>query len=617
MSATRNNHVAIVGGPTRVESGPPGRRFLLAHAGWIVLVTLLVVLGAAALSWSRTPVYASTAQVQVPPRVVAGTNVAQPVDMGTEKAVATSSAVVTLAARHLHEPVAVVDRGLSVSVPVDTEILQISHTGGTPVQAQRRAQAVAQAYVSYRTVQQRNELAAVKKANGKNVTLVPAPAPALINDADVPTSPASPNHRTDLAIALVIGLVLGIGIALLADRRDDRVRGGADLAAQARAPLFGQIPAYHPAGVVGPSAAADAYRQVRARLSRALTAERARTLLVTSPSGHRTGDTAANLAAGLARTGTRVVLVGSATPFGLPAEPTLGDVLAGTTGVGDAVRHTGVDGLSLLPAGAYGDPDALLSGAALTSAMHELCWRADLVIIDVPPVDAGPDAELLAAHADLVLLVARARRTRRRQVRQAVERLGAAGTSLAGCVLDGVGWRRRVPVESWQSTAALPMVHRGQSSADEPTQEIPTTGRTGTGGRVDAGGDGHRAVLDARRTATDDPATAAQPAHGGGTGPAAGSGRATDGSRGDQGVAEPATLDGHPGVAEPSTPDGHRPGVAESSTSDGHRSGVAEPSGRHRNGPADRVDGRRPGDREIHRLGPLPTTEIRWGDDVG
>lgn len=579
MSATRNSHVAIVGGPTRVDSGPPGRRFLLARAGWIVLSTLLVVAGAAVLSWSRTPVYSSTAQVQVPPRVVAGTNVAQPVDMGTEKAVATSSAVVTLAANKLHEPVSAVDRGLSVAVPVDTEILQITHTGGTPAQAQRRAQAVASAYVSYRTEQQRNELAAVKKANGKgNVTLVPAPAPALINDADLPASPSSPNHSTDLAIALVIGLVLGVGVAFVADRRDDRVRGGTDLAAQSRAPLLGQVPAYRPAGVVGASPAADAYRQVRARLSRALTAERARTLLVTSASAHRTGDTAANLAAGLARTGTRVVLVGPAEPFGLPAEPTLGDVLAGTAGVADAVRHTGIHGLSLLPAGAYGDPDALLDGAALTQVVHELCWRADLVILDAPPVGAGPDAESLAAHADLVLLVARARRTRRRQVRQAVERLGAAGTSLAGCLLDGVGRRRRVPVETWApTTPERPMVHIGQSSAEAPTEEFPSV----------------------RSTGTDRPG---RPARDGGDG------RESPAERDERPAGD------RPGAAEPA--DDTRSDVTEP---DGHRPGAAEPAGRRRGGPVDRAD-TRPDGHDGRRIDQMSTSDgvarIRWGHDV-
>ncbi|GAA4207883.1 polysaccharide biosynthesis tyrosine autokinase [Actinocatenispora rupis] len=482
MSTTTNP--AAGGGQYRPDAEPHGRRFLLVNLGWIALVTLLVTAGAAVMSWSRTPTYASAAQVQVPPGVVAGTTVAQPVDMGTEKAVASSTAVVQIAARKLHLPVSTLAHGLTVTVPVDTAVLDIKYTGSSPRIAQQRAQAVAEAYVSYRTTRQRADLATAKKANLKGVTVVPAPSPALIDDANLPTKPASPNHLTDLAVAAVIGLALGLGIALVRDRRDDRVRSGADLAARAGARLLGQIPAYRPVGVVGPSRAADAYRAVRARLSRVIATERARTLLVTSASQHATGATAANLAAGLARTGTRTLLVGPAEPFGLPAEPSLGDVLAGTAEVGEAVRHTGIDGLTLLPSGGYGDDDALLDAASLAQVMHELCWRSDLVVLDAPPLPAGPDAELLAAHADLALLVARSRRTHRRQVRQAVDRLTAAGVPLAGCVLDHVGRSRRAEVlHRAPSRGLLPLLRQAigrRRTTGADAADVPGTAEQGS-----------------------------------------------------------------------------------------------------------------------------------------
>src|ERR1022692_1306200 len=124
-------------------------RFLRVHLLWILLVTGAVVGGATAISWSRNPVYKSHVDVLVQPRLFTQTSAPQAPDMGTEKAVASSGVVLENASSSLGISAAELHSGLSVGVPLQTDILRISYASTDPAQAQRRAQAVADAYVAY------------------------------------------------------------------------------------------------------------------------------------------------------------------------------------------------------------------------------------------------------------------------------------------------------------------------------------------------------------------------------------------------------------------------------------------------------------------------------------
>jgi polysaccharide biosynthesis transport protein len=421
-------------------------------------VTLAAVCAAGALALSQKPAYRSQAVVLVEPAAVAAGS-GQPPDMATEEGIVSSDAVLGTASRSLKVPIATLASGLSTKVPGTTSLLQIGYSDPNPRIAQRRAQAIARAYVSYRSAP---KTARSSKATGP-VPVTTAPTAELITAASLPTSPASPNVKIDIAAALIVGLALGVGTAWLRDRLDDRLRGSLDLEAQAAAPVLAVIPAFRPRGrnpagrlvmVTDPhSVIAEAYRGLRTRLVQEAASRNAKTVLVTSPGPEDKGTVAANLAATLAQSGRRVVLVcadlrrGRAHKiFGLKDGDGLTGFLTGQTSLTEAFQATEVPGLRILPPGATpADPAALLQHPAMRTAMSAARRHADMVVIEAPPMLASPDIRPLADAAEMAIVVADARRSTRTQVQAAMREVDQVRAIVVGCVLDDVGRRRYVP----------------------------------------------------------------------------------------------------------------------------------------------------------------------------
>ena len=462
-------------------AGPhPASTFLRAHLGWITLVTLAVIGSAAMLSWSKTATYKSEAAVLVQPRLFSQGTAPQIPDMGTEKAVASSGVVLEMASRPLGISAEQLSHGLSVAVPLNTHILQIGYSAADPAQAQLRAQAVADAYVSYWIEQQPAAPKAAPKASSSAIT---TPATSVITTAKRAANPASPNHGLDVGIAVVVGLSLGIGSALIRDKFDDGLRGPGDFEAHAGAPVLALIPGVRqrkgdfPGRLVmvraPDSLAAQAYRDLRTRIMRAASRRGAKTLLVTSPASQEQTTVAANLAAALAQSGLRVVLVCADLRwplghelFGVKNGIGLDAVLNASADLADVLCDTDIPGLQVLPAGAAGtDHGVFLHAPATRWVVGSLRGTADFVVIDAPPVLVGADTGSLVELADAVLVVADASHTRRAEVQAATRQLEHARSKLIGCVLTNVGRRTRLP-----KPPPLSLVSTQASASDTPAQ---------------------------------------------------------------------------------------------------------------------------------------------------
>ncbi len=468
------------------EPESPGSwpRFLLKHAVWILVITIAALAGARVLLHSQTRMYKSQASVVVQPPGTQTSSLQAP-DMATEKGIVSSNVVLTIAARALHLPTDQLLNGLSVASPGSTYLLNIAYSSPNRYTAQQRAEAIAEAYVAYRTPKPAPES---KSRKPTTPVVTKTPTATLITPASLSTSPSSPKPLLDYSIAVLLGLSLGIGTAAIRDRLDDRLRGPADLEERTGAPLLALVPAFWAAGrrltrklvVVSypESIVTDGYRGLRARIVQAAATLDAKTLVVTSPAREDTDTVAANLAVALAQSGHSTVLLCADLRWGhahrlLGLEDTAGvtEILDRQAFLAKAVTPTGIPGLEVLPAGAPPlDTGAMLQRPAFRTMLGVLTDRADFVVITAPPVLASADAQILADLADMTLVVADARRSARAQVQTAMRELAPVHDKIVGCVLTGVGrrrllWRLRSPIHAGNGPLAR---HDGPKGGDEP-----------------------------------------------------------------------------------------------------------------------------------------------------
>jgi polysaccharide biosynthesis transport protein len=298
---------------------------------------------------------------------------------------------------------------------------------------------------------------------------------SILSPGEVATTPVAPRPMRTGALALVLGVLLGVGVAFLRDHVDDVVREENDVKrATGNRPILGRIPTWEdPEGgnrlatVVEPSSlASESYRELSAAVRFLLVASDqrgrdtdgrvvrdedqgvpARTLMVASAAaGDGKTSTSANLAVAAARVGMRTLLVDCdlrkptvANRFGLGKTAGLTDLLVAGGRLEDYALDVGIDSLRVLPAGTIPpNPHELLASPAMRAFEAEAREVADLVIYDVPAVLAVPDALELGHQVDHALMVARTSRTGRRGLTAAIERLEQVGTSIAGTVLNGI-----------------------------------------------------------------------------------------------------------------------------------------------------------------------------------
>jgi polysaccharide biosynthesis transport protein len=427
----------------------------MAHLRWILVITLAVVGAAAAYAHRQTPMYKSEADVNVwfsspDPVALQGPN------MVTEKGIASSGAVLAIAAHKLGVPQSVLLKGLVIKVPASSSIMGIGYSDPVPWIAQQRARAIAAAYVAYRSPKLATPKHTTSTASQPGTTL----RATVITRAALPTSPSSPNEQVDIVVALIVGLGLAIGSAAILDHLDDRFRGPLDLEAQTGTRVLALIPAFRtvsrdPASELAlvwspDSVVAEAYRNLRTRVVAAASARGARTLLVTSPAWEKKSAVAANLAVALAQSGRRTVLVcadlrwgWSHELLGVGNDAGLTMLLDRRTDLAAALRTTSIHALRVLPPGPVpADPAACLQQPALRTVLGELRSHADFVVIDAPPLLASPDTTPLAHLAEMILVVGDARKTTRALWQATMREAGEAVGKLVGSVLYNVGRRR-------------------------------------------------------------------------------------------------------------------------------------------------------------------------------
>lgn len=276
----------------------------------------------------------------------------------------------------------------------------------------------------------------------------------VVDEAEVPGAPVSPNLRADMTFALVAGLVFAIGLAFGFEYLDNRIKTPQELKAQLGIPFLGMVPTVTVEGEPNPlldngvpQNFAEAFKSVRTNVLFSSADEGMRTLVVTSAGpGEGKSLVASNLALALAQAGQRVLLIDADMRrprvhdiFGGSQEPGLSNVLAGNAKTSEAIRKSKTSGLWLMPAGHIPpNPAELLGSRRYTDFMASLSVHFDWVLLDTPPVMVVADSSIVANQSSGVVFVVRADHTSKHSVRAAVEQLEAANALLIGSVLNSV-----------------------------------------------------------------------------------------------------------------------------------------------------------------------------------
>ena len=275
----------------------------------------------------------------------------------------------------------------------------------------------------------------------------------VVDPAEVPGSPISPNIQRDLLVTLATSLVLSVGLAFFFERLDNRIRTPQEMKAHVGVPFLGLVPTTSkhkgsPNPLVSNGASPsfiESIKTVRTNVLFSTAEDGLKTLVVTS-AGPSEGKSivAANLALSLAEAGLRVLLIDADMRrprvheiFEVAQEPGLSNVLTANAKLSDTIVKTNTNGLWVLSSGHIPpNPAELLGSRRFLNLMTSLKDYFDWAIVDTPPVLAVADSTIAANGASGVLFVIGADKTTRHAARAAIEQLAAAKGHLMGAVLN-------------------------------------------------------------------------------------------------------------------------------------------------------------------------------------
>ena len=470
---------------------------------WWLIVALAIIGTLASVGYFKIShkVYTATASVYVTASSGTADQVANgrttgTVNLDTEAQVVQSATVAQEAAKLMHTPTVLPQliKRVSVTVPANSQVLAISCEGSSAAGAADCAQSFAQAYLTYssdsttasiksqistlnsniNTLQSdstklkvaisnlpdnsaqrlgddeqlssyHNELGSL---NGQVASLTAELANpsggSIISNAAPPASPSSPKALLIIPSGVLAGLLIGLVLAYIADRRDRRIHEPRDIS-RLNVPVLMSMPLRKFAPELALASPRSQVGRDFSELAHLLTGslgDGRHVILVSGVSaGRGTSLVAANLAAALSRLHPDVTLVcadleESVIPelIGVRSGRGLTDVLAGDLPAEDAGRHpAAAPRLTVITPGAASSED--LQQDAVEQLLNSLRSQARWVIVETAPLTSSPDVYTFAQAADATILVTEVPRTNSDQVVASAEHLDRIGVTVLGTVL--------------------------------------------------------------------------------------------------------------------------------------------------------------------------------------
>jgi capsular exopolysaccharide synthesis family protein len=428
-------------------------RIMRKNWALIIVSTLLGIGLAAAWSLTRTPLYEASSTVFVSTQ--SGGTVAE-LQQGqnfTQSRVTTYANLVTtpivmnpvIAELDLGTTSIELSRSVSASAAQGTTLITITVTDPDPVRAADIANALGASLT--------NAVEAIETPQGQDVSPVRL---TRVKDALPPFEPSSPNVPLNLVLGGLIGLAVGIGIAVLRTVLDTRIRTPRDVEQVTDAPIIGAI-AFDPKAKERPlilhadpqSPRSESFRALRTNLQFLDMDGRSSFVVTSSLPGEGKSTTAVNLAVALADAGKKVALLDCDlrrpkvhTYCGIEGGVGLTDVLIGRARLGDVMLPWGGRTMYILPAGKIPpNPSELLGSKQMRTLLEVLERDFDVVLCDSPPLLPVTDAAILAKATSGALITVAAGRTNRHHLEASTDALDTVGAKVAGVVLTKVPTR--------------------------------------------------------------------------------------------------------------------------------------------------------------------------------
>ena len=281
----------------------------------------------------------------------------------------------------------------------------------------------------------------------------------VVDRAEVPQKPIKPKKQLNLMLAMVVGLMGGLGLAFLIEHLDNSIKFPNEVKDDLKIPYLGPVPEFSgeiiQEGVSQElvlihspkSTASESFRGIRTGILFSSADTPPQVILVTSAApGEGKSSCVANLGATLAMGGSRVVILDcdmrkprQHKVFNCPRDTGITSVLVGSAPLSDVVVHTRIENLDLIPCGPIPpNPSEIVGSKKIKQFIDDLRKEYQHILIDSPPITAVTDAVLLSQVADSVLLVIRAGTIPKPVIQNAIEQLRTVGAHIIGGILNGV-----------------------------------------------------------------------------------------------------------------------------------------------------------------------------------
>jgi capsular exopolysaccharide synthesis family protein len=281
----------------------------------------------------------------------------------------------------------------------------------------------------------------------------------IVSSGAVPKGVSFPKLEIIVPATAVLFTGLVGGFLFLREVLDQRVRGPSDAAMVPRVKVVGIVPDAaedpsrptsietvfrdNPTGVL-----TESYRQMRAPLIQAMERAGHKSLVVLGcMPGSGATSVASNMALAVAGAEERVLIIDANfrrpamhRVFKLQDGPGLGDILAGSTTLDQAIQETSTENLKVLTAGSAASratPERL-AGEAMSRLLLEASTRFDMIIVDVPPAVVSGDGYALANKCDAAAIVCRAMVEKRGLLARVRNQLAESRADCLGVVVNAV-----------------------------------------------------------------------------------------------------------------------------------------------------------------------------------